>query len=106
MFPVELFVDASSGRLSKLQTYQNDHIWGDVLTEATYGDWAAPEGNRVMFPYQVELAVAGNTLRTASRTNVVINPEFPTVGYQKTLSTLIESWIDRASLIGGDFQLG
>ena len=30
-----------------------------------------------MFPYQVELAVAGNTLRTASRTNVVINPEFP-----------------------------
>ena len=30
--PVELFVDAESGQVSKLQTVQNDHIWGDVLT--------------------------------------------------------------------------
>jgi glyoxylase-like metal-dependent hydrolase (beta-lactamase superfamily II) len=75
--PVELFVDATSGRLSKLRTLQNDHIWGDVSTEVTYSDWSAPEGSRLMLPRQVEMAIAGNTLRTATRTNVVINPDFP-----------------------------
>ena len=75
--PVELFIDAESGRVSKLQTLQNDHIWGDVLTEVTYGDWSTSEGSRLMLPHQVELAVAGNTLLSARRTNVVVNPDFP-----------------------------
>ena len=74
--PVELFVDAASGRVSKLQTLQNDHIWGDVVTEVTYGDWSTSEGSRLLLPRQVELAVAGNTLLTARRTNVVVNPDF------------------------------
>jgi len=73
---VELFVDAASGRLSKLRTLQNDHIWGDVSTEVTYGEWSAPEGGGLMFPHQVELAIAGKTLRTDTRTNVVVNPDF------------------------------
>ncbi len=75
--PVELFVDAESGQVSKLQTVQNDHIWGDVLTEVTYGDWSTSEGSRLLLPRQVELAVAGNTLLIARRTNVVVNPDFP-----------------------------
>ena len=74
--PVELFVDAASGRVSKLQTLQNDHIWGDVVTEVTYGDWSTSEGSRLLLPRQLELAVAGNTLLTARRTNVVVNPDF------------------------------
>jgi glyoxylase-like metal-dependent hydrolase (beta-lactamase superfamily II) len=77
MQPVEIFVEAASGRLSKLQTLQNDHIWGDVVTEVTYGDWSAPEGSRLMLPHQVELAIGGKTLRTARRTNLVVNPDFP-----------------------------
>ncbi len=76
VLPVELFVDAASGRLSKLRTLQNDHIWGDVSTEVTYSDWSTPEGSGLMFPHQVELAIAGKTLRTDTRTNVVINPDF------------------------------
>ena len=76
VLPVYLFVDAASGRLSKLRTLQNDHIWGDVSTEVTYRDWSTPEGGGLMFPHQVELAIAGNTLRTDTRTNVVINPRF------------------------------
>jgi glyoxylase-like metal-dependent hydrolase (beta-lactamase superfamily II) len=75
--PVDVFIDAASGRLSKLQTLQNDSIWGDVITEVTYSDWSAPEGSRVMFPHQVELAVHGKTLRTARRTSLVVNPDFP-----------------------------
>ena len=75
--PVELFLDAVSGRVSKLRTLQNDHLFGDVLTEVTYSDWSAFEGSRLMFPRQVELSVGGKMLRTATRTNVVVNPDFP-----------------------------
>ncbi len=75
--PVELFVDAESGQVSKLQTVQNDHIWGDVLTEVTYANWSTSEGSRLRLPRQVELAVAGNTLLISRRTNVVVNPDFP-----------------------------
>ena len=39
-YPVELIVDAESGRVSVLRTLQNDHIWGDVVTEVSYGDWS------------------------------------------------------------------
>ena len=73
---VELFVDAASGRLSKLHTLQNDHIWGDVSTEVTYNDWSAPQGSSLMLPHHVKLAIAGKTLRIDTRTNVVINPDF------------------------------
>ena len=79
--PVEVFVDTASGRLSKIRTIQNDHIWGDVVTEVTYSDWSAPEGSRLMFPHQVEMAIDGNTLRTARRTNLVVNPDFPTEAF-------------------------
>ena len=75
--PVELFVDATTGRVSKLGTVQNDHIWGDVATEVSYGDWSTPEGSRLMFPHQVELSIAGKTIRTARRSKVVVNPDFP-----------------------------
>ena len=74
---VELFVDAATGRVSKLGTVQNDHIWGDVATEVSYGDWSTPEGGRLMFPHQVELPIAGTTIRTARRSNLVVNPDFP-----------------------------
>ena len=76
--PVELFVDAATGRVSKLGTVQNDHIWGDVATEVSYGGWSTPPGGRLMFPHQVELSIAGKTIRTARRGNVVVNPDFPT----------------------------
>ena len=74
--PVELFVDAATGRVSKLETVQNDHIWGDVATEVSYGGWSTPPGGRLMFPHQAELSIAGTTIRTARRRNVLVNPDF------------------------------
>ena len=75
--PVELFVDAATGVISKLGTVQNDHIWGDVATEVSYGGWSTLPGGRLMFPHQVELSIAGKAIRTARRRNVVVNPDFP-----------------------------
>ena len=76
VYPVELLVDTESGRVAMLRTLQNDHIWGDVTTEVSYEDWSSPEGSALQFPHSVELAVAGQTLHTAGRSNVVVNPEF------------------------------
>ena len=78
VYPVELFLDAESGRLSRIRTLQNDHLFGDVATEVTYKEWSAPEGSSLKFPREVELSVGGNTLRTAIRTDVTVNPDFPT----------------------------
>lgn len=76
VYPVELLVDAESGLVAKLRTLQNDHLWGDVVTEVSYGEWSSPEGSNLQFPHRVELAVAGQVLHTASRSSVVVNPEF------------------------------
>ncbi len=75
-YPVELIVDAESGRVAMLKTLQNDHIGGDVEIEVSYGDWSSPEGSPLQFPHRVELAVSGQTLHAESRTDVVVNPEF------------------------------
>ncbi len=75
-YPVKLIVEEGSGRVVLLKTLQNDHIWGDVEIEVSYGDWSSPEGSRLQFPHVVELAVSGQILHTESRTNVVVNPEF------------------------------
>ncbi|MCZ6857361.1 MAG: MBL fold metallo-hydrolase [Gemmatimonadetes bacterium] len=75
-YPVELMVDAESGRVAMLKTLQNDPIWGDVETEVSYEDWSPPEGSALQFPHRVELAVSGRTLHTESRTDVVVNPQF------------------------------
>ncbi len=47
------------------------------MTEVSYGDWSSPEGSALQFPQSVELAVAGQALHTASRSNVTANPDFP-----------------------------
>ncbi len=75
-YPVELLVDAESGRVAMLKTLQNDHIWGDVETEVSFGDWSSAEGSPLQFPHRVELAVSGQTLHTEDRTDVAVNPEF------------------------------
>ena len=75
-YPIELIVDAERGRVSMLRTLRNDHIWGDVVIEVSFGDWSSPVGSSLEFPYRAELAVAGDTLHTETRTEVVINPEF------------------------------
>jgi glyoxylase-like metal-dependent hydrolase (beta-lactamase superfamily II) len=75
-YPVKLLVDAESGRVARLKTLQNDHIWGDVETEVSFGDWSSAEGSPLQFPYRVELAVSGQTVHTEDRTDVAVNPEF------------------------------
>jgi glyoxylase-like metal-dependent hydrolase (beta-lactamase superfamily II) len=75
-YPVELIVDAGSARVSGLKTLQNDHIWGDVETEVSFGDWSSPEGSSLQFPHHVELAVSGHTLHLEDRTDIVVDPQF------------------------------
>ena len=99
VLPVELFIDAVSGRLVRLQTLQNDHLWGDVLTVVTYNDWSASEGDGLMFPHRVEMAVAGKTLRTDTRTELVVNPDFSADAF--SLPAEPRTHVDRAAALRG-----
>ena len=74
--PVQLYVDEGTGRLSKTQTLQNDHVWGDVVTEVVYDDWAVAEGSTLWFPRRVEVVVDGITLRSERRTSLQVDPQF------------------------------
>lgn len=73
-YPVELMVETGTGRVAGLRTVQYDHIWGDVGIEVSFDDWSAMEGSPLQFPRRVELAVAGETLHSENRTDVVANP--------------------------------
>ena len=73
-----MYVDdgRGTGRLSKTQTLQNDHVWGDVVTEVVYDDWAVAEGSTLWFPRRVEVVVDGITLRSERRTSLQVDPQF------------------------------
>ncbi len=73
---VRLYVDERTGRISRLKTIQNDHIWGDVEAGIVYGDWRTAAGSRLVFPHRVEIVVDGHTLRTEQRGRVTVNPGF------------------------------
>jgi glyoxylase-like metal-dependent hydrolase (beta-lactamase superfamily II) len=98
--PVELFVDAESGLVSKLQTLQNDHIWGDVVTQVSYDDWSTAEGSPLMIPQDVELAVADTTLRRETRTNFMVNLQFSAEVF--SIPNEPATQVDRAAMERGE----
>ncbi len=98
--PVELFVDAESGLVSKLQTLQNDHIWGDVVTQVSYDDWSTAEGSPLMIPQDVELAVADTTLRRETRTNLMVNLQFSAEVFSMPNEPATQ--VDRAAMERGE----
>ncbi len=98
-YPVELIIEEESGQVVMLKTVQNDHIWGDVEIEVSYGDWSSPEGSSLQFPHRVDLALSGQTLHTESRTDVVLNPEFATDAF--ALPEEPRTQVDEAAARGG-----
>ncbi len=98
--PVELLIDAESGLVSKLRTLQNDHIWGDVVTEVSYSNWSTVEGSLLMVPHGVELVVAGTTLHQDTRTNLAVNPEFPADAF--SLPAEPRTQVDREAMERGE----
>lgn len=74
IFPITLYINRQTGRISKLATLEYDLIWGDVALEATYHDWQEFDG--LFFPMHVKLSVAAAPSLEAVRTKVEVDPEF------------------------------
>ena len=70
--PITLYVNATTGRIAKLETIENDPLRRDILVEAFYADWRGEDG-QVQFPYAVFLALDGNLIHAETRSSVTVN---------------------------------
>lgn len=75
--PITLWVNAATGHIDKLTTWENDPTFSDVPVEVFYYGWTVSDG-ALLFPSQVYVAVDGQIVRTETRTGVAqVNPAFP-----------------------------
>jgi glyoxylase-like metal-dependent hydrolase (beta-lactamase superfamily II) len=73
--PVQLYVDAKTGRLDRLTTIDHNYNRGDVRTVVDYRGWRAASGG-VRFARKVTLKQNGRVLHTETRSEVRGNPTF------------------------------
>jgi glyoxylase-like metal-dependent hydrolase (beta-lactamase superfamily II) len=71
--PIALYVNASTGRIAKASTVENDYLYRDRLVEAHYIGWTATPGG-VLFPKQVALSLGEDVLLNEVRSSVESNP--------------------------------
>ena len=72
--PLTLFIDASTGELTKLETLELDFYRRDVRLEVFYSDWATTDG--VSFPRSLRVVRDGQTLFTEQVSSVTRSPTF------------------------------
>ena len=73
--PIQLWVNAASGELSRLVTLENSHLLRDQQLEVVYSDWTAADGG-LKFPATVKLNLGGEAVIEETRSNILQNPTF------------------------------
>ncbi|MBN1203994.1 MAG: MBL fold metallo-hydrolase [Myxococcaceae bacterium] len=73
--PLTLYVNAQTGKLSKLVTVESDHLHRDIPIEVFYVGWESVNGGP-LFPKNVYLAANGHVLHIETRKSVTANPAF------------------------------
>ncbi|MDY7226348.1 MBL fold metallo-hydrolase [Hyalangium rubrum] len=73
VYPLSLYVNAQTGKLSKLVTLENDPLHRDVPVEVYYSGWEAAGSGGLLFPKQVAIAVDGHLLHAETRKSVTVN---------------------------------
>jgi glyoxylase-like metal-dependent hydrolase (beta-lactamase superfamily II) len=74
VYPLSLYVNAQTGKLSKLVTLENDHLHRDIPVEVHYAGWQATAANGLLFPRSVFIGVNGHLLHSETRKSVAVNP--------------------------------
>ena len=70
--PITLYVNAQTGKISKLSTVENEPLHRDVTVEVHYVGWqSTPSG--LLFPKSVYIGVDGKLIRTETRKTVTVN---------------------------------
>jgi glyoxylase-like metal-dependent hydrolase (beta-lactamase superfamily II) len=71
--PLSLYVNAQTGKISKLVTLENDHLHRDIPVEVFYTGWEATGSNTPLFPKQVHISVNGHLLHEETRKSITVN---------------------------------
>jgi glyoxylase-like metal-dependent hydrolase (beta-lactamase superfamily II) len=79
--PVRLYIDARSGRISRLSTEDHNYNRGDVRTIVDYGGWRRARGS-VAFPRTVTLRQGGQILHQETRSAVQANRSMPSARFR------------------------
>ena len=79
--PVRLYIDARTGRISRLTTQDHNYNRGDVPTVVDYARWRRANGG-VWFPRSVTLRQAGQVLQRHTRSAVRANPAVPAARFR------------------------
>jgi glyoxylase-like metal-dependent hydrolase (beta-lactamase superfamily II) len=72
VYPITLYVNANTGRVSRLTTKESDHLHRDVPVDVHYVGWL-PVAGGPPFPSQVALSVNGAVVHLESRQSVAVN---------------------------------
>ncbi len=75
VYPITLFVNADTGRISKLVTKENDYLRRDTDLEITYSGWQGATGG-LSFPTDVSISFGGQVIHQEKRGNFQVNPTF------------------------------
>ena len=73
--PLQLWVDAESGKLSRILSTENSHFHRDVQLEALYAGWDDLGGD-VRIPSKVTISLDGNKVSEDTRLMVTPNPAY------------------------------
>lgn len=93
--PIRLYVNETTGEISKLSTMESEYLRRDVEIEVMFDDWSIAQGG-VAFPSEIVMVYDGETVHEETRSSVVVNAplesglfDFPagiTPAYDETLA--------------------
>jgi glyoxylase-like metal-dependent hydrolase (beta-lactamase superfamily II) len=73
VYPLSLYINSQTGKITKLVTLENDHLHRDTPIEVFYTGWGPTSANAPLFPKQVHIAVDGNILHEETRKSITVN---------------------------------
>jgi glyoxylase-like metal-dependent hydrolase (beta-lactamase superfamily II) len=71
--PITLYVNAKTGKISKLATVENEPLHRDVPLEIFYEGWEGTQGG-LLFPKNVYIGLDGHLVAIETRKTVTVNP--------------------------------
>jgi glyoxylase-like metal-dependent hydrolase (beta-lactamase superfamily II) len=73
VYPLSLYINSQTGKISKLVTLENDPLHRDIPIEVFYTGWEPTGANNPLFPKQVHIAVNGHILHEETRKSTTVN---------------------------------
>jgi glyoxylase-like metal-dependent hydrolase (beta-lactamase superfamily II) len=79
--PITIYVNAKTGKISKLATVESEHLHRDIPVEYFYEGWEAAAGG-LLFPKYVYIGVDGHLVASETRKTVTVNGTLAATRFQ------------------------